>query len=295
MATKQITLPEPAAVVPVSVDMRRLVRVGARPEFLDYLVQLWDFRQFIFYDARARVQSGTRRDRLGSAWLLLNPVFNGLTYYLIFGLLMNTSGGVKNYLGYLVIGTFLFQASAGAITSGARTIQNNRSIVQAFKFPRATLVLSVNLREILANVPLYLGMLILIIMLPPGEQISGLWLLIVPALFLQWIFNLGIGLILARIISKVNDVTHLLGFILRAWMYGSGVFYSYERFITHPLLLEIVKLNPLYIVLDIVRNCVLYATFPTWESWATLTAWSLGVLSLGMLFFWRGEESYGRE
>ncbi|MFP3701657.1 hypothetical protein SB758_39905, partial [Burkholderia sp. SIMBA_013] len=61
-------------------------------------MQLWDFREFIAYDARARVQSGTRRDRLGSAWLLLNPVFNGLTYYVIFGLLLQTSGGIENYV-----------------------------------------------------------------------------------------------------------------------------------------------------------------------------------------------------
>ena len=116
--------PEPVAVQPLSVDMRRLTRVGSRPNFLDYLVQLWDFRQFIFYDARARVQSGTRRDRLGSAWLLLNPIFNGLTYFLIFGLLLKTSRGVENYVGYLVVGIFVFQFSAGAITSGARSIRS---------------------------------------------------------------------------------------------------------------------------------------------------------------------------
>ena len=86
MSAKKALLPEPAVVQPLAVDMRRLTRVGARPGFLDYLVQLWDFREFIYYDARARVQSGTRRDRLGSAWLLLNPIFNGLTYYVIFGL-----------------------------------------------------------------------------------------------------------------------------------------------------------------------------------------------------------------
>lgn len=287
-------MPEPAMVQPLAVDMRRLTRVGARPGFLDYLVQLWDFREFIFYDARARVQSGTRRDRLGSAWLLLNPIFNGLTYYLMFGLLLQTGRGIENYIGYLVIGIFIFQCTAGAITSGARSVHNNKSVVQAFNFPRATLPIGANLRELMSNVPLILAMLLIITLVPPAEDITWLWILIIPALLLQSIFNLGVGLILARVISRVHDATHLLPFVMRAWMYGSAIFYSYERFVSHPDILAVVKLNPLFNVIDIIRSCVLYAQIPSWQSWATLGVWALGVLLVGMIFFWRGEESYGR-
>jgi teichoic acid transport system permease protein len=274
--------------------MRRLTRVGSRPNFLDYLVQLWDFRQFIFYDARARVQSGTRRDRLGSAWLLLNPIFNGLTYYLIFGILLKTSGGVKDFIGYLVVGVFFFQFSAGAITSGARSIHNNKSIVQAFNFPRAALPIGANVRELLAAVPLILAMLLIVVVLPPAEKITWLWLLVVPAVLLQFLFNLGVGLILARIISRVHDVSHLLPFAIRAWMYGSAIFYTYDRFIKHPQILAAIKLNPLFNVIDIVRDCVVYAKVPPWQSWVILAAWALGALAVGIVYFWKGEESYGR-
>lgn len=291
--TKQ-KLVAPAVVQPLSVDMRALTRVGARPGFLDYLVQLWDFRQFIFYDAHARVQSGTRRDRLGSAWLLLNPVFNGLTFYIIFGMLLNTSRGIENYVGYLVIGVFLFQFSAGSITSGARSISNNKSVVQAFNFPRAALPIGANIRELIAAVPLILAMLLIVLVLPPVEIISPLWLLIFPAILLQTVFNLGVGMILARLISKVNDFAHLLPFLMRAWMYGSAVFYSYERFIDHPEILRIMKLNPLFNVINIVRDCLLYNKVPAWESWAMLIIFALSALCIGMFFFWQGEESYGR-
>lgn len=284
----------PVAVQPLSVDMRALRRVGARPGFLDYLVRLWDFREFIFYDARARVLSGTRRDRLGSAWLLLNPVFNGLTYYVIFGLLLHTSGGIQNFIGYLVIGVFLFQFSSGSITAGARSIRNNRAIVQAFNFPRAALPIGANIREILSAVPLILAMLLIIVLLPPSEGITPLWLLVIPALALQSVFNLGVGLILARLISKVHDLNHLLPFVLRVWMYGSAIFYSYDRFISHPAMLHLIKLNPLFTVIDIVRDCVLYGRVPLWQSWANLLAFAFGALLVGLFYFWQGEESYGR-
>lgn len=274
--------------------MRALRRVGARPAFLDYLVQLWDFRQFVAYDAHARVQSGTRKDRLGGAWLVLNPIFNGLTFYVIFGMLLNTSRGIENYVGYLVIGIFMFQFSSGSIISGARSISNNKSVVQAFNFPRATLPIGANIRELIKAVPLVIAMLLLVIVIPPAESITPLWLLILPAILLQSLFNLGIGLILARVISTINDVGHLLPFLMRAWMYSSAVFYSYERFIDHPEIIQAMKLNPLFNVIDIVRDCLLYNTVPSWESWAMLSVFALGALCIGMFFFWQGEESYVR-
>ena len=282
------------AVQPLSVDFRRLQRVGARPGFVDYLIKVWDYRHFISYDARARVQSGNRRDRLGSIWLILNPVLNGLTYYLIFGLLLQTGRGIENFVGYLVIGIFLFQFSSRSITNGARSIQQNRAVIQAFSFPRATLPIAVNMRELFANIPVLIVMVLIVMVLPPTEEVTWRWLLIVPALALQWIFNLGVGLILARVISKVNDVVHLLSFALRALMYASAVFYSYERFIDHPVLLQIVQLNPLFNVLDIVRDCLLYAQVPDWQSWAILASWAFGALAIGAVYFWRAEETYGR-
>jgi len=294
MSVNQENVAAPAAVQSLSVDMRALRRVGARPGFLDYLVRLWDFREFIFYDARARVLSGTRRDRLGSAWLLLNPVFNGLTYYVIFGLLLHTSGGIDNYIGYLVIGVFLFQFSSGSITASARSIRNSKALVQAFNFPRAALPIGASLREILAGVPLILAMLLIIVLLPPSEGITPLWLLVIPALALQSVFNLGVGLILARLISKVHDLNHLLPFVLRVWMYGSAIFYSYDRFISHPTMLHLIKLNPLFTVIDIVRSVLLYARVPAWQSWASLVAFAFGALLVGLFHFWLGEESYGR-
>lgn len=289
----QIT-PDQTSIQPLSVDMRRLTRVGSRPGFLDYLVQLWDFRQFIFYDARARVHSGTRRDRLGSAWLLLNPIFNGLTYYVVFGLLLNTGGGITNFVGYLVIGIFTFQFSSGAITAGARSIRSNKSVVQAFNFPRAALPIGANVRELLSAVPLILAMLLITVFLPPAEEITWLWFLVAPAVFLQFLFNLGIGLILARVISRVNDISHLIPFALRAWMYLSAIFYTYDRFVTHPQVLALIKLNPLFNVIDIIRDCVLYAKVPQWQSWAILAVWAFSALGIGLVYFWKGEESYGR-
>lgn len=282
-------------ILPVSVDLSSLTRVGAKPSFLDYLVALWDYRHFVYFDAKARVQTGNRRERLGSIWLIINPLLNGLTFYLVFGVLLQAGRGVENFLGFLIIGVFLFQMSTRAISSGARAVSANLKVIQAFNFPRATLLFAINVREILASVPVIITMLVMILVLPPTEQITVLWILIIPVLFLQAVFNLGLGLILARIVANVYDVANVISFAMRIWMYTSCVMFSIERYDPYPVIRAVIEGNPLYQVLTIVRDAVLYAQLPAWQSWAGLTAWAFGALAVGLVYFWQGEETYGRD
>jgi len=283
-----------AGNITVSVNLSRMRRVGARPSLPRYLRALFGRRQFILFDARARVQSANDNDRLGSLWLILTPILNGLTYYFMFGVLLGTSRGIENFVGYLVIGVFTFQMSRVSITQGARSLTGNQKVIQAFNFPRAALPLAVNLRELLSSIPATLTMLIIIIVAAPVEPITWRWLLIIPAIGLQFLFNLGVGLILAPLVLKVNDIANLLSFGLRLWMYGSAVFYSLDRFAAYPQLVRVLELNPLYIVIDIMRDSLLYSTTPSMDSWLVLSTWALGTLVVGFLFFWSKEESYGR-
>lgn len=282
------------APTPTPVNIRLLQRVGSRPKFLDYLVTLWDYRHFVYYDSRARVISGNSQDRLGGAWLLLTPLLNGAVYYLIFGILLGTGNGIENFISYLIIGLFLFQYSTRSISTSARSMISNRNVLQAFRFPRATLPIAVNVREALSSVPTLIVMLLLVILIPPVEVISVKWLFLIPAVGLQSLFHLGVSLIMARVVAFVPDVAHLLGFGLRAWLYFSAVFFSVDRFSDKPWIMSIMNANPMFVVLDIARDCLLYDTWPSMSRWLTLGIWALGSLSAGIVFFWRAEERYGR-
>ena len=283
-----------ATGITVAVNLSKMRRVGARPSLARYIAALWGRRQFIVFDARVRVQSANDNDRLGSLWLILTPVLNGLTYYFVFGILLGTSRGIENFLGYLVVGVFTFQMSSSAILLGARSLTNNRSVVQAFNFPRAALPLATNLRELLSNIPATIIMLLIIIVAAPLEEITWRWFLIIPAIGLQSLFNLGVGMLLAPLVLKVNDIANLLSFVMRIWMYGSAVFYSLDRFSAYPELVNILELNPLFVVIDIMRDSLLYSATPSLDSWAVLSSWALGTFVLGFVLFWWKEESYGR-
>lgn len=291
MSTKEQTK---APTVSVPVNLVRLSKVGQRPDLLDYIVQLWDRRSFIFFDARARVQSGHDKTNLGIAWLVLTPLLTGLSFYLIFGLLLDTSKGIENFIGYLIIGVFTFQMSTRSIIGGAKSLTSNTSMIRAFQFPRAALPIALNVRELLSNIPVTLVMLILIIFATPSEVISWRWLLMVPAILLQFLLNLGIGMLLAPLILRVQDFGMLLSFVMRLWMYASAVFFSEDRFDNYPVIRTLMDFNPIFLVIKIIRDSVLYDTSPSWRTWAVLSVWALGSVAAGLFVFWRGEESYGR-
>lgn len=272
----------------------RLARVGSRPPLGRYLSSLWDRRHFLWADARAKVTSGTRETVLGAAWLVLKPVLDGLAYFLLFGLLMSSSRGIPNFLGYLIVGVFLFSFTTQCVTSGAASILNGRNLVRAFSFPRAALPIAVVLREALAMIPTLVAMVALILVLPPVENLTWRVALTPAVLVLQGVFCTGLALLLARITAGFPDMKLIIGLSMRFWLYGSAVFFSFEKLVEHPGLVTVLEANPMFMVLDMVRDCLLYGVTPAGGTWLALSAWAFGTLVVGLLVFWQAEESYGR-
>ena len=277
------------------VDGTGLGRVGARPGLGRYVASLWDYRSFILFDSRSRIAGATSTNALGRIWMVLNPILDGGAYFLVFGLLLQTGRGIENFMAYLIVGVFLFRYTSQAITNGSRSISSNLSIVRAFQFPRATLPIAANLRELLLFVPTLAVMVVLILAIPPLEDITWRWLLLLPLLALQTLFNLGLSLLLARVVARWADVANLISFGTRIWLYLSAVFFSVERFEHIPPLVTAMHLNPMYCVLDIARQSLLYGTDADPLRWIVLIAWTVALLVLGTLVFWDAEESYGEE
>lgn len=280
-----------AQVVPV--DCGGLRPVVHRPPLDEYLHLLWRRRHFVWADARARTLSESRRFLLGQAWLVLRPVLDAAVYMVIFGLVMRTSRGVENFLGYLVVGVFLFRFTSGAVNAGSKSITNGRALVRSFSFPRVALPVAEVARQVLRFVPTLAAMLVLILFVGSGARLSWRWLLLPLVLALQVVLVTGLVLLTARLVAKVPDLSQVISLLTRFWMYGSGVMFSFERFIDHPTVLAVVEANPMFQVLDIARDCLLYAQTPSLAAWGILTAWSVVALTGGLVFFWRGEESYG--
>ncbi|MDN5703730.1 MAG: ABC transporter permease [Micrococcales bacterium] len=287
----------PAAPQPrrVQYDPSGLEAVGVRPPLGKYLRDLWGARHFVLYDARVRLSVSQEHTILGKVWLILNPMLLGFTFYLVFGLLLGTSRGIENFLGYLIIGLMMFLYTARSFAAGARSVSAGKNLIRGFSFPRAALPLGVVVREALSQLYVLVAMFLFILLAPPSEAITPLWLLVIPIFLLQTAFNWGAGMLFAPLVHRIPDVANLISLGTRLWLYASGLFYDPSRFTDDPRILSLFHLNPLYQVLDMTRDAVLYETLPSLDSWLILIGWAVSALVIGLLVFWWNEESYADE
>jgi teichoic acid transport system permease protein len=302
MSTTRVGPRQVAPAAPPSVldgipadQLRKLRPVGKRPPLGHYLADVWRHRAFIWGLATAQLRSAGGRDKLGNLWLVLSPLMNGLVYLLIFGLLLGTAKGVPNFVGYLVIGIFMFTYMSRAISQGGKSVSGNRKLVQTLAFPRAVLPLAEVLQQLVAVSVSLVAMLVIVLIAPPFEGISWRWLLILPAVALQTVFVAGLVLLFARLMAGMSDIGNLLPFALRGWLYLSGVFYAASRFDEHPTLKAVFEANPGHAFLTLVRDPVLYGRVPDLHTWTVAVAWAVPTLIIGFILFWRAEETYGRD
>lgn len=289
---------------------------GQRPNPLEYARRLWKARHFIITWATATNQSVYAGSRLGQIWQVLTPILNVAVYYLIFGILLSTSRGVPDFICYLVVGVFIFNFMQTAVLFGSRAISDNLDLIRALYFPRASLPIAITIVQLQQ---LLISMIIMCaVALCTHQPPTLMWLTVVPALFLQFVFNAGLAMVVARFGAILKDSSQLLPFILRTWMYSSGVFYSIKSMISdHPNapspLVWILDHNPPLIFISLIRNALITPPAPVANAkqgltaaqihnamylpphaWLWAVAWALVMGIGGYLYFWQGEETYGR-
>jgi teichoic acid transport system permease protein len=303
-----------------------------RPPLLAYSRQLWQRRHFILAFATARNVAMYTEARLGQLWQVLTPLLNAAVYFLIFGVLLGTSRGVPNFVAFLVTGIFIFNFTQRSFLVASRVINDHLPLIRALHFPRACLPLGyvvVELQQVLLSMLVLFG-----IVLATGEPLTIYWLLLIPALALQAAFNVGAGMIIARIGAGVADFSQLLPFLLRTWMYVSGVIFSLNTLPvlkTHRTIQLLLQANPAAVYINLVRRalltsqrlstpgsqpynaakCAYYelhkSTQPYWSAychplplgspdamWLLGVGWAAVALVIGYVYFWRAEARYGR-
>jgi teichoic acid transport system permease protein len=302
---------------------------AARPHVRAYLRDLWRRWNFIMAFATARNIAMYTEARLGQLWQVLTPLLNAGVYFLIFGLLLKINRGIPNYLAFLVTGVFVFNFTQRAFISTSKVITDSLPLIRALQFPRASLPLAYVMIEFQQ---MLLSMAVLaIIVVATGEPITWYWLLAIPALLLQTAFNIGVGLFVARVGSQVNDFSQLLPFLLRTWLYVSGVLFSIAalQFRNYRWAVALLEINPAALYITLMRNALLLSQrlsapgskpynshlCALWNTkakkywydsaychyyanpdhfWLFGIGWAVFALVVGFFYFWRAEAKYGR-
>lgn len=255
-----------------------------------YLKELRQRRDYVTHVAASELRAQRVTTVLGNVWHLLNPALQIGVYYVIFGLVLETSRGVDNFISFLAIGIFVFSFTQRATMVGARSVVGNLALIRSFAFPRLLLPITTTAVEVLAYLPAMLVALAITVM--SGGSPRWSWLVLPALIPLQAMFNAGLAFIAARATFLLRDVDQILPFLFRLVFYGSGVLFLVDAYV-HSKHRWMFIGNPIYCFIDLYRWAILGLE----TDLATLLSaliWSMTAFVVGFVWFRAGERSFGR-
>ncbi|MFR9800058.1 ABC transporter permease [Streptomyces sp. MS06] len=272
---------------------------GARPSLGAYVRQLWGRRHFILAFSSAKLTAQYSQAKLGQLWQVATPLLNAGVYFLIFGLILGADRGMAKgvYIPFLVTGIFVFTFTQSSVMSGVRAISGNLGLVRALHFPRAALPISFALQQL--QQLLYSMVVLVLIVIAFGSYPDASWALVVPVLALQFLFNTGLALVCARAGAKTPDLAQLMPFVMRTWMYASGVMFSIRIMLQDKpqWISDVLQWNPAAVYMDLMRYSLIEGygagNLPP-HVWAVACGWAVLCAVGGFVYFWKAEERYGR-
>lgn len=227
-----------------------------------------------------------RRSVLGYFWSLLNPLMTMAVMMVVFSYMFRFD--IENYPLYLICGQTIFNFFNEATNKAMYSIIENGTLLKKVYVPKYVFPLS---RVLSCFVTMSLSLLaIVIVMLATRVRFHlSMLLFFVPLIYLLF-FASGVGMILSALAVKFRDVTHLYSVLTMVWMYATPIFYPIQA--VPEGVARFIRLNPLFIIIDLFRQLVLYGTIPGPANWLLGAAISLAMFLLGGALFNRMEKDF---
>ncbi len=228
-----------------------------------------------------------RRSYLGILWTLLEPLLTTIVLTLVFGGLYEVKN--EQFPLYIVAGRLLYTFFANATKGAMNSIRINGQMIKKVYVPKYIYPLA----AIIAQYVTFLISLIVLI----GVQIYThvrptlyTFQAIVPLIIL-FIMVIGVGMILATMAVFFRDMEYLWGVLLMIIMYCSAIFYYPDKLLktSHDWIL---KLNPLYSVIQNFREAIIDAKFLNLHALAYSAIFSVLTLIIGIWMFYKNQDKF---
>jgi teichoic acid transport system permease protein len=262
-------------------------RVGL-PPIRPYLRQLWERREFAFELARTNLRAEHFNTALGQLWLIVNPLLLAFIYFLLVEIIRTGEGRGPEFLAHLMMSLFAFRLVSTSVGQGARSVVGGGRLILNTAFPRTLLPLASVLTAFMRFLPTVAVYAVMHALagLPVGLHL--LWT--VPILALLLMFAVGAAMLAAAAQVYFRDLTSLLPYVTRIWLYVSPVLYYVNE--VPDRFKPILAANPLYPMLGSLSDVVNQGQSPSLGFLAWGLAWALGAFVVGALFFMSREREF---
>lgn len=260
------------------------------------LKELWEYKDLVIMFLKRNFNSAYKQTILGPLWLLITPLLSSSMYTLVFGTIANIStDGVPQFLFYLCSNTAWGYFST-CLTSTASTFTSNAGIFGKVYFPRMVIPVTNVIYALLSFfVQLILLAVSMCVFASKGTVVApNVSVILLPILILQMaLLGMGCGIIISSVTTKYRDLSVLVGFGMRLWMYITPVVYplsqaeSVSRGIS-----KIIMMNPAAPIINNFRYTLLGCGEFNFEAWGISWIVTAVVLFTGLIVFNRVEKTF---
>jgi lipopolysaccharide transport system permease protein len=264
-----------------ALGRQNLLRAAGRA-FKYPVLSVWRNRSLIRSMVRRDILGRYRGSFGGAFWTILNPLLLTLTYFFVFGIVLQARFGndpsKAGFVLYFLCGMLPWLAFSEAAGRAPFVILEHRNFVKKLVFPLETLPVNLVLAGLVTEV-FALAIFVAFLLFARGSvPATVLWLplLAIP----QLLFTMGIVWFLAALGAYVRDLGQINGFLLTLWFFLTPICYPVESLrLTGAL--PVLSKNPMFVLVEGYRGLFLESRPPAFGP-----LWKFWVISL--VFFFAG-------
>ena len=253
---------------------------------LDFTRKLLKSRQMLWAMAMRDLRAKYIGSVFGFAWAVLNPLSQVIVYGAVFGLIFKSTPdpvyGTDSFFLFILAGLLPWQFfSQGVLSSMASITSNSNLVKKAVGFPSELLPIVAIISNFISHL---IGMgLFMVVYVAFEKQLPLYAPVILIYLFMVSVFSVGLGWMLSSISVYIRDLRQVVDMVMLAWFFFTPIFFPPSRI---PASLDFVlKLNPMYAVVEGYRMALLAGKLPDLQGLLYLTLVSFLCFGIGGVFF----------
>ena len=252
------------------------------------LGELWKYRDLLILFVWRDFSAKYRQSVLGVSWAVINPVIQMVLFTLVFGKMAELPSDGIPYPVFNFSALLPWIYFSGCLTKSTTSAVRSSQLLTKVYFPRLLLPLA-NVTNGLIDFGIQLVLLLLLMAWYGIVPTAGAFLL---PLFLLMIIvaALAVGLWTSALSVKYRDVTQVISFMARMWMWLTPVVYSVS--LVPEKWRPLYYLNPMVGVIEGFRWAMLGATSPDWQMMGISFVVTCLLLVSGVIFFRKSEATF---
>lgn len=257
---------------------------------LTRIKEIYAYRDMIFNLVRRELRGRYKGSVLGFLWTYINPLCQVVVYSVVFSVIFRVN--IDKFYLYLIIGMMPWTFFSSSVQGGSTCIRAQADMVKKIYFPREVIPISY-VTSTFVNM-LFSFIIVFLAVMISGYGIDLKVIGYLPLIMLiEYIFVLGLALIVSSITVYFRDLEQIIGVLLMAWIYVTPIMYNMDY--VPESFRKYIVLNPMTPIVEVYHQVLYYRITPTGNYLLIAVGASLVSFVLGTVVFVSLDRNFAEE